>query len=380
MKKNLLLMMALATATTAGAQAVDGHKMFDNWSVGLVAGGATPTQGKMLKNVRSVAGVELTKDITPMFGLGVQTMAGFNTTGSHTAFDNLNTTVFGVANLTNIFKGYKGSPRAFEVEGVLGVGYNHYYGCSATMPGVEGSSFTSKLGLNLNFSLVRDRAWTLSVRPAIVYDLEGGIDANPAQYNLNHAVLELTVGVQYHFRSSNGFSFFTNVRRYNTQQIDALNAKINDLRATVEAKDKALRTAQEQLRRTQQALNDCRNERPVIQRQPAACPKQQQTSVTVTFGQGKSTVDASQMPNVERVATYMKSHPTAKVTIMGYASPEGNADVNARLAKARAEAVRDVLVKKFGISSSRITADGQGVGHMFDEPDWNRVSICTLGE
>lgn len=269
MKKNFLLMMALATATTAGAQAVDGHKMFDNWTVGAVYGASMPTQGKTLKNTRNVVGLELTKDITPMFGLGVQTVAGFNTTGSHTAIDNLNTTLFGVANLTNIINGYKGQPRAFEVEALLGVGYNYYYGCSTAMPMVKGSSFTSKLGLNLNYNLGKDQAWTLSLRPALVYDLEGGADVNPAQLNINHAVLELTAGVQYHFRSSNGKRHFTPVRRYNAQEIDALNAKINDLRGKVDEANKELRTVREQLRRTQQMLNDTRNERPVIQRQSA---------------------------------------------------------------------------------------------------------------
>ena len=84
------------------------------------------------------------------------------------------------------------------------------------------------------------------------------------------------------------------------------------------------------------------------------------------------------MPNVERVATYMKNHKDSKVVIKGYASPEGSAAINAKLSKARAEAVKTMLVKKYGISSSRIQAEGQGVGNMFKEPDWNRVSICTL--
>jgi hypothetical protein len=29
-------------------------------------------------------------------------------------------------------------------------------------------------------------------------------------------------------------------------------------------------------------------------------------------------------------------------------------------------------------SAGRIVAEGQGVGYMFEEPDWNRVSICTI--
>ena len=100
----------------------------------------------------------------------------------------------------------------------------------------------------------------------------------------------------------------------------------------------------------------------------------------VTFRQGRSTIDASQRPNVERVATYMKNHKEAKVVIKGYASPEGSAEVNARIANARANAVKDMLIKTYKISADRIVAEGQGVGDMFSEPDWNRVSICTLEE
>ena len=39
-----------------------------------------------------------------------------------------------------------------------------------------------------------------------------------------------------------------------------------------------------------------------------------------------------------------------------------------------------MLVSKYRIKSSRIEAKGLGVGDMFSEPDWNRVSICTLDE
>ena len=91
-------------------------------------------------------------------------------------------------------------------------------------------------------------------------------------------------------------------------------------------------------------------------------------------------VDASQLPNVERVAIYMKKHPEAKVVIKGYASHEGNLAFNKKLAKARAQAVKSILVKKYKINDTRITAEGQGIGDMFSEPDWNRVSICTIEE
>jgi hypothetical protein len=38
------------------------------------------------------------------------------------------------------------------------------------------------------------------------------------------------------------------------------------------------------------------------------------------------------------------------------------------------------LLNKYKIEASRITAEGQGVGNLFEEADWNRVSICTIQE
>ena len=100
----------------------------------------------------------------------------------------------------------------------------------------------------------------------------------------------------------------------------------------------------------------------------------------ITFRQGRTTIESSQLPNVERIATYLRNHKEASVVIKGYASPEGSAEVNARIANQRAEAVKKMLVSKYRIAESRISAEGQGVGNMFDEPDWNRVSICTINE
>ena len=35
-------------------------------------------------------------------------------------------------------------------------------------------------------------------------------------------------------------------------------------------------------------------------------------------------------------------------------------------------------MKRFKIAADRIQAEGQGIGEMFSEQSWNRVSICTL--
>ena len=93
---------------------------------------------------------------------------------------------------------------------------------------------------------------------------------------------------------------------------------------------------------------------------------------------GSSVITPDQMPNVEMVASYMNHHKDSRVLVKGYASQDGNLDFNIKLAQARAESVKNALVSKYGIKASRIQAEGEGVGHMFSENDWNRVSICTL--
>ncbi len=377
MKHLVTLLLAGATAlTTANAQAFVGNKFLDNWSIGINGGAVTPSTRDYWKHVRAVSGLELTKGLTPYVSLGISSTVGWNTTGQYTAVDNVNTLLLGKFNLSNIFCGWPGNstheggrPRVFEVEAVAGIGLNHYFGKYD-----KDNVVSSKFGLDFDFNLGKERAWTVSISPAIAYDLETPTET---QYDLRSSVLELTAGVTYHFKSSNGHHHFTTVKPYDQAEVDGLNAKINDLRGQLDNKNNELSKTADALRRTQQELNDCRNKKPAVEQ---VVNTNQTMESVVTFRQGKSTVDAAQLPNVERIATYMKNHSDAKVSIKGYASPEGSADLNAKLATKRAEAVKSILVNKYKIASSRISAEGQGVGNMFSEPDWNRVSICTLEE
>ena len=151
----------------------------------------------------------------------------------------------------------------------------------------------------------------------------------------------------------------------------------NNLRSQVGSKDSQLATTTRQVNELQSELDACRNK--VVPVETVIKTDRIPESV-ITFRQGKSVVDASQLPNVERIASYLKKHPDANVIIKGYASPEGNLEFNKKLAKARAEAVESILVKKYKIDSTRVSAEGQGIGDMFTDPDWNRVSICTIDE
>ena len=373
MKKSIILLAFVLGAFTANAQSVvEGTKFTDNWSVEVNAGAITPlTHSAFFKSMRPGFGVGFSKQLTPIFGLGFQGMGYIKTTPSKTAFDVSDVSLLGKVNLMNLFASYQGQPRLFEIEAVAGMGWLHYY--------VNGdgdqNSWSTRFGLNFNFNLGETKAWTLGIKPAIVYDMQGNFPETKSRFNANNAAFELTAGLTYHFKTSTGNHYFTKVKVYNQAEIDGLNSSINALRSEVNNKDGELNTANRQINGLQKDLEECRTK--VVPVETVVKTARVPESI-ITFRQGRSSVDASQLPNVERVASYMKKYPDSKVINKGYASPEGSVEVNARIAAARAEAVKTILVNKYKINASRITAEGQGVGDMFTEPDWNRVSICTI--
>ena len=216
----------------------------------------------------------------------------------------------------------------------------------------------------------------MALKPALVYDMNA-MGSEAVRFHSGRAVWEISVGLKYHFGCSNGKHHFTKVRAYDQQEVDVLNAKINELHTQAGKDAKALQEAVRKVTELEAALDKCRNQEPKIVKDTIDNTKKTLESV-ITFRQGRTTVDNSQLPNVERIATYLKNHKGASVLIKGYASPEGSVEVNERIARQRAEAVKKMLVGKYGIAEERIVAEGQGVGNMFEEPDWNRVSICTV--
>lgn len=135
-----------------------------------------------------------------------------------------------------------------------------------------------------------------------------------SRFNANNAAFELTAGLTYHFKSSTGNRYFTKVRVYNQGEIDDLNASINALRGQVNNKDGELNSANQRISGLQQELEECRTK--VVPVETVVKTARVPESI-ITFRQGKSSVDASQLPNVERVASYLKKYADAKVVIKG---------------------------------------------------------------
>ena len=413
MKKIILTLALLMGVCAAQAQSLEQNKFFDNMSVTLKGGAIMPFQGYAFwPSARGIFGLEIKKQLTPVFGLGVEGEATINTTSwekpdkywgpkSPNIIDHTMAGMFGTVNLSNLFGGYKGKPRVFELEGVIGAGWLHAFHRSeaANMYGNDYNSWYTKAGANLNFNFGDNRAWTFSLKPSVLWDMNGDImipyrdntnararwNGEPhngkSQMNANHAAVELEAGITYHFKGSNGEHYITFCPyKYSQDDIDALNGQINGLRNQLNGLQGDLDAANARNAQLQRDLDAARK---------AANVKSANTTevidntakymnVLVHFKINKTNITADQQANVERVAMYLKNNPTSTVEIKGYASPEGPHDNNVRLANGRAEAVKNMLINKYKIDANRIKAQGCGETDMFQELSWNRVSICEL--
>ncbi|WP_299552218.1 OmpA family protein [uncultured Porphyromonas sp.] len=86
----------------------------------------------------------------------------------------------------------------------------------------------------------------------------------------------------------------------------------------------------------------------------------------VFFGVGQSKLSAESQQTLDRAIQALNYRTTTKVTLTGYASPEGNADRNDLLSLRRSRAVRTYLVNH-GITPDRIESVAGGVDHQADE-------------
>lgn len=383
MKKIAMFIAAAAIAVSASAKTtVTGHKAGDNLYVGINGGATTALTGETsFKNFQPTFGVRLGKNFTTVFGMALDADLDFNVqkqvSGSKTFIDALDLDLLGTANLMNLFGGYKGEPRKFEIIALGGFGWAHGFGF-----GQKANAVTSKVALDFALNLGSQKQWQVYAEPYLRYALETfhvaddvllpnvKYDFGGFKYNAARAQVGLKIGVNYKFGNSNGTHNFAIEQLRDQSEIDALNAKINAAQAEAAAAKADAASKDAKIADLQKQLNDCLN-KPVVVEKKAA-----NLQPSVVFAQGSSVVQKSQMANVEMIANYMKNNPDAKVKISGYASPEGKAEFNQVLSEKRADAVKNILVKKYKIAADRLVTEGLGAtDKLFDEVEFNRVTL-----
>lgn len=359
MKKLAILIAAAAIVSTAAAQTVQESKASDNIYVGVNAGFAVKTTGvEWMKNLNPNVGVRVGRWFTPVFGLAVDASAYFSNkpyVSTGTAVRATNVSLLGTVNFTNLFGGYPGEPRFFEVAGFYGVGWGHLFRSNHQMY-EPSNKMTSKAGIDFTFNFGSEKEWQFFIEPSFTWALLGsnsqpGVqptyklsfsDQGP-RYDVNNSAFQLNVGVAYKFGNSNGTHNFRLAGASDDREVKRLNGIINDLRAQLAEQPR------EVVREVQVPGQVVRAENLVL----------------VTFAQGQSllTEDAMAALNVVK--------PGSHVQVIGTASPEGSQDLNQRLSQARADAVAAYL-------RDRGVVVDQAIGHGVQGNTSNRLAIVYV--
>ncbi|WP_185230812.1 OmpA family protein [Teredinibacter franksiae] len=82
--------------------------------------------------------------------------------------------------------------------------------------------------------------------------------------------------------------------------------------------------------------------------------------LNIQFANNSDAVVSDSFAQVEELATFMREFPLTNVEIKGHTDDRGAATYNKQLSQKRAQAVADILVDKYSIDASRITAKGYG--------------------
>ena len=380
MKKIAMFFAAAAMVATASAEprtVVTASKAQDNIYVGVNGGAITAVKGESsFETFSPNFGIRVGKNFTTVLGLAVEGTAYFSTNrvyNGKTFIQGVDVYGLATANLNNLFAGYKGQPRAFEIIAVGGFGYQWVFrpaGKSETV-----SRYVSKVGVDFAYNFGSDKQWQVYLEPTMNWALDNTGKADFIQYDINNAGLALKAGVNYKFKTSNGTHNFAIEQLRDQQEIDGLNAKINAARAEADAAKAAAAAKDAQIAQLKKALADC-------EAKPAVVKKETKTEAympPVVFQVGKSVVDKNQQQTVDLIAKYMKKNKDSKLEISGYASPEGDAAKNQALSEARANAVKNMLVNKYKIAADRISTVGKGVmaGEGSDdiEPEFKRIAL-----
>ncbi len=259
-------------------------------------------------------------------------------------------------NLSAMIGGYS-SKRVYEIIPYLGAGFTHSY----TSPHRQSMSLNAGIinrfrlgsGVDLNLELA-------AVGVEDKFDSEAG---NHPGYD---ALGSVTVGITYKF-PKRGF------KRPAPQLISE--SELREMRIGIAELAEANAVLGEELARKEAQLD--------VERVREAIDVSTETNDgtiaprAVFFPLESSKLSPRETMNLQYLAEYMKQNPNTQYVIYGYAdSATGSAYYNQKLSEKRAQSVVDYLVKNYGISSSRLQAQGAGGVDKFGKPEYlNRVVI-----
>lgn len=391
--KKILMLLALAGLTSAAwaqnstsevveyevIQVQDKYQVITNpfWSNWFfsIGGGAEATfgdndsAGSFGKRISPTLNVSVGKWFTPGLGLRLQ-YSGLQARGFtydagadyvkgtqlkdgyyKQCFDYMNLHGDVMFNLNALFGGYN-QHRVYEIIPYVGAGFTHNY----SKPHREALSVNAGIINKFRISNAIDINLELSAM-----GVEDKFDGEVGGDHGYDGVLSATVGLTYRF-PARGF------RRPMPQLISQIElAAMQDKLAAMGAQNAQLKNALIQAQN--QPVAEV-TETEVIVPDPDIAPR------TVFFTIGSAELSPREIMNLSYLAEQMKQFPNATYTVNGYAdSATGTPAFNKELSLKRAQAVKDALVKNYGIAADRLNIEAGGGVDKFGQPILNRVVL-----
>lgn len=352
---------------------VETNRFWSNWFVSAGGGvnlyfGDHDKQVKFGKRLAPAVDVAIGKWFTP--GIGVRfaysglsvkgaTQTGIHSTGEEVPgkggygywltkqkFNFFNFHLDAMFNVSNLLFGYNPN-RVYSLSPYVGLGV------MKTNDTPKATEIAGHFGLLNSFRLCDALDLNLDIRGTLVSDAFDG----EAYGRGGEGMLSATVGLTYKFKKR-GWDKAKTVVRIDNRAINALRQQLSDAEAENDRLKRALAEGN---------------------RQKAKEIVTKASANLVTFPIGKATLSNEARANLSLMAEAIKAGDKSVVyTITGYADAgTGSKRINERLSKRRAEAVRDCLVKEFGVSESQLRVDHKGgVDNMFyDDPRLSRAVI-----
>ncbi|MGM9789352.1 MAG: OmpA family protein [Candidatus Cryptobacteroides sp.] len=270
-----------------------------------------------------------------------------NGTYVNNKFKYFNLQIDAMLNLCNLIGGWK-EDRFWSCSPYIGVGYGRTYEAPTQ------NEIAGHLGIYNALRLCKALDFTIDLRSMLTNDR---FDKEQGGRRFDGA-LSLSFGFAYKF-APRGWNRSKTVTKTVTEDVTDMLKELEALKAEKED--------------LTQEVDSLRN------RKPEEIHKVNVISSPyyVVFEIAKSTLTSESKANLAILAEIIKSN-NLHYTVTGYADEAtGNATINQRLSRERAQAVYDCLVKEYNVPASMLKVDYKGgVGNMFyDDPSLSRAVI-----
>lgn len=374
MKKIILLAATAFIAISGFAQekAIKRYGFGDNWFIqGQVGGSYTfsenHTKADFGDRITPHVALSLGKHFSPIAGArlqvgGWESKSYLRSADKTYKYNYLQANLDGLLNLTNLFSTYNGD-KMFNLYGILGLGYVHNFADREAGPGVPTqNSIVPRAGLQADFRLTSDLSLNVEAVGNLMSDKFNGIVGG----RKNDATANVLLGLTYRFNKG-GFEV---VDVADPNEIASLNDQINQQRSQLTTKDRQIQQYKAEIDRLASkptVVEEVKGDTEVLM------------NAVVVFRLGSAKLEQNQDINIYNAAKYLQDNGNVNITVTGYADKAtGTPKINQALSEKRAQAVADILIKKYGISPNRITVQASGDKEQpFEIDAWNRVVIFT---